>query len=49
MASYDRLIPSQDTLPTGGFGNLFALPLQHAPRDQGNTLFRDEHLEPYRD
>lgn len=27
--SYDRLFPSQDTMPTGGFGNLIALPLQH--------------------
>jgi hypothetical protein len=26
--SYDRLFPSQDTLPRGGFGNLIALPLQ---------------------
>src|SRR5699024_9564538 len=24
MASYDRLFPSQDTLPRGGFGNLIA-------------------------
>ena len=28
MDSYDRLFPSQDTLPRGGFGNLIALPLQ---------------------
>jgi len=26
MDSYDRLFPSQDTLPAGGFGNLIALP-----------------------
>src|SRR6185295_4533975 len=26
--SYDRLFPSQDTMPSGGFGNLIALPLQ---------------------
>jgi hypothetical protein len=26
--SYDRLFPSQDTLPQGGFGNLIALPPQ---------------------
>jgi hypothetical protein len=31
--SYDRLFPSQDTLPQGGFGNLIALPLQKASRD----------------
>lgn len=26
FASYDRLFPSQDTVPKGGFGNLIALP-----------------------
>jgi hypothetical protein len=49
MASYDRLFPSQDTLPTGGFGNLIALPLQRDAREHGNTLFVDERLEPYDD
>jgi hypothetical protein len=44
MASYDRLFPSQDTLPKGGFGNLIALPLQRQAREHGNTLFVDEHL-----
>jgi len=29
LDSYDRLFPSQDTMPKGGFGNLIALPLQH--------------------
>jgi hypothetical protein len=38
MSSYDRLFPSQDTLPAGGFGNLIALPLQRAARDVGNTV-----------
>ncbi len=28
FGSYDRLFPSQDTMPSGGFGNLIALPLQ---------------------
>lgn len=49
MASYDRLFPSQDTLPKGGFGNLIALPLQHKARREGNTVFLDEQLEPYED
>ena len=49
MASYDRLFPSQDTLPKGGFGNLIALPLQHEARRQGDTLFLDEVLEPHED
>ncbi|MDE0154280.1 MAG: DEAD/DEAH box helicase family protein [Gammaproteobacteria bacterium] len=47
--SYDRLFPSQDTMPTGGFGNLIALPLQHGPRQNGNSVFLDESFEPYRD
>ena len=49
MASYDRLFPSQDALPKGGFGNLIALPLQHDARQHGNTLFVDERLEPLED
>ncbi len=28
LGSYDRLFPNQDNMPTGGFGNLIALPLQ---------------------
>jgi superfamily II DNA or RNA helicase len=49
MESYDRLFPNQDTLPRGGFGNLIALPLQHEPRQNGNTVFVDERLVPYSD
>jgi hypothetical protein len=47
--SYDRLFPNQDGLPSGGFGNLIALPLQRAARDRGNTEFLDDRLEPHRD
>ncbi|MEX2273552.1 MAG: DEAD/DEAH box helicase family protein [Vicinamibacterales bacterium] len=47
--SYDRLFPSQDTLPQGGFGNLIALPLQKASRDKGNSVFLDERLIPWTD
>lgn len=47
MQSYDRLFPSQDTLPKGGFGNLIALPFQREPRQVGNSLFLDENLEPF--
>jgi superfamily II DNA or RNA helicase len=43
--SYDRLFPSQDTLPKGGFGNLIALPLQKIPREQGNSVFVDRELK----
>jgi hypothetical protein len=49
MASYDRLFPNQDTLPSGGFGNLIALPLQYHPRKDGNTVFLDDALEPLPD
>ena len=44
LDSYDRLFPSQDTLPQGGFGNLIALPLQRGPREQGNSVFVDDDL-----
>jgi superfamily II DNA or RNA helicase len=49
MGSYDRLFPSQDTMPRGGFGNLIALPLQHGPRQQGNSVFLDDQLQAYSD
>ena len=49
VESYDRLFPNQDVLPTGGFGNLIALPLQRSARHHGNTEFLDQQLKPYRD
>lgn len=49
MQSYDRLFPNQDTMPRGGFGNLIALPLQHEPRQLGNSVFIDEKFEPFAD
>jgi superfamily II DNA or RNA helicase len=49
FASYDRLFPSQDTVPTGGFGNLIALPLQGLARQAGNSVFLDENLVPHAD
>jgi hypothetical protein len=49
FASYDRLFPSQDSVPGGGFGNLIALPLQGLARRAGNSLFLNEALEPYED
>ena len=47
--SYDRLFPSQDTVPKGGFGNLIALPFQGKAQQDGNTLFVDEQFVPYAD
>ncbi|MDR2974662.1 MAG: DEAD/DEAH box helicase [Propionibacteriaceae bacterium] len=44
LASYDRLFPSQDTVPTGssGVGNLIAAPLNGKRRvERGTTLFVD--------
>ncbi len=49
MESYDRLFPNQDTLPTGGFGNLIALPLQQVARQHGNSVFIDDAFIPYAD
>lgn len=49
FASYDRLFPSQDTLPKGGFGNLIALPLQRKARDHGASVFVDDAWRPYPD
>jgi hypothetical protein len=50
LASYDRLFPSQDLLPTGGVGNLIAAPLFRPARQNGRTLFLDlATLEPHKD
>jgi superfamily II DNA or RNA helicase len=49
MSSYDRIFPNQDTMPTGGFGNLIALPLQRERRREGCTVFLGEDFEPYPD
>lgn len=49
LESYDRLFPSQDTMPKGGFGNLIALPLQKKPRENGCSVFVDIELRPHCD
>ncbi len=49
LDSYDRFFPSQDTMPKGGFGNLIALPLQHGPREAGNSIFLNRDFNPYPD
>ena len=49
LDSYDRLFPSQNTIPKGGFGSLIALPLQHSPRKAGNSIFLNREFEPYSD
>ena len=47
--SYDRLFPSQDTIPKGGFGNLIALPFQKSARKNKNSEFINESFESYGD
>ena len=49
FSSYDRLFPSQDTVPKGGFGNLIALPFQGQAQQNGNSLFVDEQFVPHTD
>lgn len=47
--TYDRMIPAQDKVPTGGLGNLVALPLQGRAVKNGNSVFVDENWQPYYD
>ena len=47
--SYDRMFPNQDTMPSGGFGNLIALPLQKQAVKRENSVFIDDYFMPYRD
>jgi superfamily II DNA or RNA helicase len=50
LASYDRLFPTQDFMPSGSFGNLIALPLQGECRKRGTTVFLDPGtMEPFPD
>jgi len=52
LASYDRFFPNQDFVPSGGFGNLIALPLQKKSRAAANTEFinsEDPELRSYPD
>ena len=47
--SYDRLFPSQDTMPKGGLGNLIALPFQKTAREKSNSEFVDDNFRSYSD
>ena len=47
--SYDRFFPNQDYMPSGGFGNLVALPLQGRARKDGNSVFVDNDFKPFAD
>lgn len=47
LSSYDRFFPNQDYLPSGGFGNLIALPLQFESRKNNFTVFVNNDLKPH--
>lgn len=47
--SYDRLFPTQATIPEGGFGNLIALPFQGKAQKMGNSVFVDERFVAFPD
>lgn len=47
--SFDRFFPNQDEIPTGGYGNLIALPLQGRAVKDGHSVFVDENFMPYSD
>lgn len=49
LETFDRFFPNQDELPSGGFGNLIALPLAKQPRQNGNAVFVDEAFCPISD
>lgn len=44
---YDRMLPMQDHMPKGGFGNLIALPLQGQALIDGNSAFVDGDWNAY--
>ena len=44
---YDRLLPAQDELKSGGLGNLIALPLQGKAVKRGNSVFVDDNWIPF--
>ncbi len=46
---YDRMLPMQDHMPKGGFGNVIALPLQGQALKKGNSAFVDENWNAYAD
>ena len=49
FGAYDRLIPAQDNVPDGGFGNPIALPFQGRAQRAGNSVFVDDELRPHPD
>lgn len=44
LMSYDRMIPMQDSLSKGSFGNLIALPLKGENVKEGKSIFLDNNF-----
>lgn len=49
LSSFDRMIPNQDFVPSGGFGNLVALPLQGQAVKKNASVFVDDDFISYKD
>lgn len=49
FGAYDRLFPTQSTIPEGGFGNLIALPFQGRAQRQSNSVFVDDDFTAFPD
>ena len=47
--SFDRLFPNQDEIPSGGYGNLIALPLQGRAVKEGHSVFVGDNFIPHED
>lgn len=47
--AYDRLFPTQSTIPESGFGNLIALPFQGQAQRQSNSVFVDDRFAAFPD
>lgn len=47
--SFDRIFPSQNEIPDGGYGNVIALPLQGKAVKDGKSVFVDDFLKPFCD
>ena len=49
LKTFDRMFPSQDYLPKGGYGNLIVLPFQEEAMVNRNSIFVDSNFIPIND
>lgn len=49
LKTFDRMFPSQDYLPKGGYGNLIVLPFQKEAMTNMNSVFVDNSFTPISD